>query len=61
MSKVKIYCTSTGALEFGPDRYKDLGIGIIRVHMTFKGKEYLEGPELDPVKFYDDLENLEYG
>ena len=59
MSKVKIYCTSTGALEFGPDRYKDLGIGIIRVHMTFKGKEYLEGPELDPVKFYDDLENLE--
>ena len=24
MSKVKIYCTSTGALEFGPDRYQGI-------------------------------------
>lgn len=59
MSKVKIVCTSTGCIEYGPERYKDLGIDILRIHMIFKGKEYLEGPDLDPVKFYSELETLE--
>ncbi len=59
MSKVKVICTSTGCIEYGPERYKEVGIDILRVHMLFKGKEYLEGPELDPVKFYSELELLE--
>lgn len=59
MSKVKIICTSTGCIEYGPERYKELGIDILRIHMSFKGKEYLEGPELDPDEFYKELEKLE--
>ncbi|MBO5879037.1 MAG: DegV family protein [Clostridia bacterium] len=59
MSKIKILCTSTGCIEYGPERYQKLGIGIIRIHMFFEGKEYLEGPELDPVKFYERLETIE--
>lgn len=59
MSKVKIVCTSTGAIEHAPERYRELGIDILRIHMTFKGKEYLEGPELDPVEFFAELEALE--
>lgn len=59
MSKVKVICTSTGCIEYGPERYKELGIDILRIHMIFKGKEYLEGPDLDPVKFYAELETLE--
>ena len=59
MSKIKIICTSTGCIEYAPERYRNLGIGIIRVHMFFNGKEYLEGYDLDPVDFYDQLEMLE--
>ena len=59
MSKRLVACTSTGCLEYAPERYKNLGIEIIRVHMFFKGKEYLEGLDLDPVEFYKELESLE--
>lgn len=59
MAKIKIMCTSTGCIEYAPERYLKHGIGIIRIHVHFKGKEYLEGPELDPVKFYEELEKLE--
>lgn len=59
MSKIKIVCTSTGAIEYAPERYRNMGIDFLRIHMTFKGKEYLEGPDLDPVKFYEELETLE--
>ena len=59
MSKIRIMCTSTGCIEYAPERYGKLDIDIIRIHMTFKGREYLEGPELDPVKFYEELEVLE--
>ena len=59
MSKRLVACTSTGCIEFAPERYRNLGIEIIRVHMFFKGKEYLEGPDFDPVQFYKDLETLE--
>ena len=59
MSKVKIICTSTSAIEHAPERYQHYGIEYARVHMTFKGKEYLEGLDLDPVKFYRELEVLE--
>lgn len=59
MAKIKIMCTSTGCIEYAPERYLKHDIGIIRIHVHFKGKEYLEGPELDPVKFYEELEKLE--
>jgi DegV family protein with EDD domain len=57
--KRKVMCTSTGCIEYAPERYGKLGIDIIRIHMHFKGKEYLEGLDLDPVKFYEELETLE--
>ncbi|MBO7170295.1 MAG: DegV family protein [Clostridia bacterium] len=58
-NKIKVMCTSTGCIEYGPERYKKHDIDIIRIHVNFKGKEYLEGPELDPVAFYEELETLE--
>ncbi len=57
--KRKVICTSTGCIEYAPDRYKQLGIDIIRIHVLFKGKEYLEGLDLDPDEFYRELETLE--
>lgn len=59
MAKIKIMCTSTGCIEYAPERYRNLGIDIIRIHVFFKGKEYLEGIDLDPVDFYNQLEKLE--
>ena len=59
MSKIKVMCTSTGCIEYAPERYRNLGIGIIRVHVHLNGKEYLEGPDLDPAEFYAVLETLE--
>ena len=57
--KRKVMCTSTGCIEYAPERYKKYNIDIIRIHMHFKGKEYLEGFDLDPVEFYQELETLE--
>lgn len=57
--KRRIMCTSTGCIEYAPERYRELDIDIIRVHVYFEGKEYLEGLDLDPVAFYDRLETLE--
>ena len=57
--KRKVMCTSTGCIEYAPERYGQLGIDIIRIHMHFKGKEYLEGFDLDPVAFYAELETME--
>ena len=59
MSKIKIMCTSTGCIEYAPERYQNLGIDIIRIHIFFNGKEYLEGLDLDPVDFYSQLETIE--
>ena len=59
MSKIKIMCTSTGCIEYAPERYRELDVEIIRVHILFEGKEYLEGIGLDPVEFYEKLEKLE--
>lgn len=59
MGKIKIMCTSTGCIEYAPERYRNLDIDIIRVHIIFEGKDYLEGPELDPDEFYSKLEKLE--
>lgn len=59
MSNIKILCTSTGCIEYAPARYRDLNIGIIRIHVLFDGKEYKEGLDLDPVEFYHRLETIE--
>lgn len=59
MSKIKIMCTSTGCIEYAPERYRNLGIDIIRIHIFFNGNEYLEGIGLDPVDFYRQLETIE--
>lgn len=58
MSKVKVLCTSTGALAYAPERYRGHDIGIIDIHMNFKGVDYLES-EMDPHWFYAQLETLE--
>lgn len=57
--KRRIMCTSTGCIEYAPERYRDLDIDIIRIHVYFDGKEYLEGADLDPVEFYERLETME--
>lgn len=57
--KRKVMCTSTGCIEYAPERYKKHDIDIIRIHVHFKGKEYLEGLDLDPDAFYKELEVLE--
>ena len=54
-----VLVTSTGCIEWAPERYKRDDIGIIRVRLTFKGVEYEEGPSLDPVKFYQEQETIE--
>lgn len=59
MSKIKIVCTSTGCIEYAPQRYQELGIDILRIHIFFEGKEYREGLDLDPVAFYERLETIE--
>ncbi|MBR6514182.1 MAG: DegV family protein [Clostridia bacterium] len=59
MSKIKIMCTSTGCIDYAPERYRSLGIDIIRIHVFFNGKEYREGYDLDPVEFYEQLETIE--
>lgn len=59
MAGIKIMCTSTGCIEYAPERYRKLGIDIIRIHVFFNGKEYLEGLDLDPVDFYRQLETIE--
>ena len=57
--KRKVMCTSTGCIEYAPDRYKDLDIDIIRIHVHFNGNEYLDGMDIDPVEFYKELETLD--
>ena len=58
-NKRYVMCTSTGCIEYGPERYKKYDIGIIRVRLTFLGVEYEEGPDLDPVEFYRQQETIE--
>ena len=59
MSRIKIMCTSTGCIDYAPERYRSLEIDIIRIHVFFNGKEYREGFDLDPVDFYAQLETIE--
>ncbi len=58
-NKRLVMCTSDGCIDIAGDEYQKYGVDIIRVHITFKGKEYLEGYDLDPAKYYAELETLE--
>ena len=58
-NKRKVMCTSTGCIEYAPERYREYDIDLIRVHVNFMGKEYLEGVGLDPVEFYKTLETMD--
>ena len=42
MAKIKILSTSTGAIQFAPERYQKHDIDIVDLHLTFKGVEHLE-------------------
>ncbi|MBO7213887.1 MAG: DegV family EDD domain-containing protein [Clostridia bacterium] len=55
MGKRLVVGTSTGAIDFAPDRYKDLGIKIIPLCYTFKGVEYEEN-KVDAKSYYKELE-----
>ena len=60
MPKIKVVCTSTGCLEYGPEKKHILDdIDIIRIHMNFMGKEYLEGQGFEPEDFYKKMENID--
>ena len=60
MDKIKVICTSTGCLDYAPEQYDEIKqkIDIIRIHMFFHGKEYLEGLDFDPGQFYCVMENV---
>lgn len=59
MADIKIMCTSTGCIDYAPERYKNLGIEIIRVLVNYNEKTYKEGIDLDPVEFYHQLDTVE--
>ena len=59
MAKIKVICTSTGCIEYAPERYRKHDIDIIHILVNFKGVEYHDGLDLDPAKFYAELETLE--
>ena len=60
MPKIKIICTSTGCLDYAPEQYAEAKrkIDLIRIHMFFQGKEYLEGIGFEPSDFYRVMENV---
>ena len=57
--KRRVMCTSTGCIDYAPERYRALGIEIIRIHVFFEGREYREGLDLNPDEFYARLETIE--
>ncbi len=58
-SKRLVMCSSTSSLEYAPERYRNLGIELIRVIVVFEGKEYHEGLDLSPYDFFKRLETIE--
>lgn len=54
-----VMCTSTGCLEYAPERYQKMGIEIIHIMVNFEGKDYYEGYDLDPYHFFKTLETID--
>ena len=57
-NKRLVACTSTGCIEYAPERYRKYNIDFIRVHILFEDKEYIEGLDFDAEAFYKKLETL---
>ena len=57
-NKRLVACTSTGCIEYAPERYRKYDIDFIRVHILFEDKEYIEGLDFDAEAFYKKLETL---
>ena len=55
-NKRLVACTSTGCIEYAPERYRKYNIDFIRVHILFEDKEYIEGLDFDAEAFYKKLE-----
>lgn len=53
-----VMCTSTGCLEYLPKEYQDPNIDILRIHLHFRDKEYLDGSEdsIRPEELYRIME-----
>ena len=48
MSKIKIMCTSTGCIDYAPERYKSLGLDIIRIHVFLTARNTEKVTTLTP-------------
>ncbi len=59
MEKRIVCCTSTGCIEYGPNRYKDLGIEFFHIIVNYNNKDYYEGLDLNPYDFFKTLETIE--
>lgn len=60
MDEKRIVCvTSTSCLSYAPERYKDSGIEQFHIIVNYNNKDYYEGKDLDPYKFFANLETLE--
>lgn len=53
-----VMCTSSGCLDYAPEKYKKYNIVTLSLNINFQGKDYVEGVDLDPVWFYKELETL---
>lgn len=58
-NKRRVICLSTGCIDYAGEEYKKYDIDIVRLKIYFKDEEYIDGVNLDPYKFYKDLEALE--
>lgn len=47
-----VMCTSTGCIEYGPEKYRQLGIEFFHIAVNYEGKDYLEGVDLNPWDFF---------
>lgn len=48
-----VMCTSSGCIEYAPERYKNLGIEFFRILVFYDDKEFHEGLDLDPWHFFE--------
>lgn len=60
MNKRVVLATSTGCIDYGPERYRNLGIEFVRITVCYGGKEYLEGLDLNPKEFFEMEQKLKY-
>jgi len=59
MEKRIVLCTSTGCIQYAPERYKNKGIEYFNIIVNYNDKDYYEGIDLNPTDFFKALETLE--